>query len=188
MKTSQAFIPTYLSEKQNRVLANGLSLIGGVSLISVLAQLWIPLPFTPVPITGQTFGVALVSLLWGRSRGVATVSTYFLLGASGLPIFAKGASGFVLGPTTGYLVGMLVASYFIGGLADRGWTKSKLKAFFAAYMGSFFVFLFGVIGLSFFLPKDQLFVSGVLPFLPGDLIKTFLASSIAYQTQKHYEV
>lgn len=185
MTHSQALIPSLISDESNTKAWSFLSIIGGVLLLSFLAQVWIPLPFTPVPITGQTFGVALVSLLWGSKRGFASVATYIVMGSLGAPIFAKGASGLILGPTSGYLVGMLAASYVIGSFADRGWTYSHKRAFFAAQLGSLVVFSFGMLGLSFFIPVQKLFVAGMLPFLPGDLIKTFFGSLIAYRSQKY---
>jgi biotin transport system substrate-specific component len=124
MIQSQAFLPRLLSAKQSQVIYNLLSIGFGVALISVLAQASITLPFTPVPITGQTFGVALIALLWGSKRAFITTVSYLLLGAAGLPIFAMGKAGLAFGPTLGYLIGMMFASAWMGFLADRGWTKS----------------------------------------------------------------
>lgn len=181
MTTDQALLPRLISKSQNQNLSNVLSVFAGVILISLLAQVSIPLPFTPVPITGQTFGVALTSLLWGRKRGFATMLSYLTLGSLGFPLFALGKSGFVVGPTMGYLVGMLFASFLMGTLADLGWTKSFFKTWLAAFLGSTVTFSFGLWILSYFIPGDQLLIAGLLPFLPGDLIKTALASTLAYK-------
>lgn len=173
---SQALVPMLISEKQCRTCYDVLSVVGGVMLLSGLAQIAIPLPFTPVPITGQTFGVALTALLWGRTRGMAVMASYLCLGGLGAPVFALGKSGLLPGPTTGFLVGMFVAAAWMGFLADRGWTKKLWQTWLAATSGSAIVFAFGVAGLSFFLPKAQLLMAGVVPFLPGDLLKTFVVS------------
>jgi len=179
-----AIVPHYLILRGNKTHENILCIVSGVLALSLLAQMSISLPWTPVPITGQTFGVALIALLWGRKRGTAAVLSYLFLGGMGLPIFAMGKSGFSLGPTFGYLVGMLVAAYLMGTLADRGWTKKFFLSYFAAFLGSLVIFSFGVLVLSFFIPRENLLMAGVLPFLPGDIIKTMLASSLAFQAQK----
>lgn len=182
-----AIIPSYLTLRGNKIHENILCVVSGVLALSLLAQMTISLPWTPVPITGQTFGVALIALLWGKKRGTATVLSYLFLGGMGLPIFAMGKSGFSLGPTFGYLVGMLVAAYLMGSLADRGWTKKFFLSYLTVLLGSLVIFSFGVFGLSFFIPRENLLVAGVLPFLPGDLIKTLLASSFAFQAQKFWK-
>ncbi len=165
-------------------LLNLLSVMGGVALIALLAQFRIVLPWTPVPVTGQTFGVAFVALLWGRHRALATLVSYLALGAVGAPIFTAAKSGLLFGPTLGYLVGMVFSSWIVGSLADRGWAKSFWQAWAAATIGSFFVFACGLSVLRFFVPTDMLLVQGVLPFLPGDLIKNCLAAFIVSHLAK----
>jgi len=187
MTADQALIPQVLSKNGNLISQNVLSVITGVALISLLAQLSIPLPWTPVPITGQTFGVALTSLLWGRKRAVAIMLTYLTFGSLGLPVFAMGKSGFTIGPTSGYLLGMLGASYVMGSLADLGWTKKFFQAWLVAFVGSIVVFSCGLGVLSFFVPLSKLLSLGLFPFLPGDLIKTSLAAWIVSQSQSLLE-
>lgn len=175
--TSQAPIPQLL---RARSLFTHFALVAvGALALTLLAQIAIPLPFTPVPITGQTFGVALLSLLYGFRLGLSTVTTYITAGFLGLPIFAGATSGLITGPTAGYLIGMIFASALIGFLADRGWSRSYGKAYLACLGGSLLVFSFGLLGLSYFLPKETLWASGVYPFLFGDLIKSLAASAIA---------
>ncbi len=147
-------------------------------LISLLAQISIPLAHTPVPITGQTFGVALVSLLWGSRRAVSAVALYLSLGYLGWPLFAFSQSGLILGPTSGYLLGMLIASFVMGTFADRGWTESFWKTWVAAVLGSGITFCCGLIVLSLFVPASAVLIAGVFPFLPGDIIKTILVCFI----------
>ncbi len=182
--TRAALVPLLIEKSEHKIITNILSVICGVFLISALAQVVIPLPWTPVPITGQTFGVALIALSWGRARGLATIVSYIALGAIGLPIFAAAQSGLSVGPTLGYLLGMVAASYVVGGLADRGWTGSFKKTLAAAFLGSLFIFGFGLITLSFFVPKSLLLGAGLFPFLPGDLIKNTLAATISWKTRK----
>lgn len=176
---SQALIPRILTEKNGSWFLELAAGAAGVALMTALAQIAVPLPWTPVPVTGQTLGVALIGLSWGRNRAFAILLTYLLLGALGLPFFAlKG--GFLLGPTFGYLVGMLLASFAVGWLADRGWTaRGFWPALGAAYVGSAITFACGLWGLSFFVPADKLLMAGLIPFLPGDLIKNSIAALIA---------
>ncbi len=184
MTQEQALIPQFITQRGNQTLDNILSVVSGVFVLSLLAQIAIPLPWTPVPITGQTFGVALTALMWGRKRGCAVVLAYLGVGAIGLPVFALGGSGFSFGPTTGYLIGMVFASYWMGYLADTGYTKTFWRFWFAALSGSLVIFLSGVFVLSFFIPTRDLVTSGILPFLPGDFFKTLLSSSIAYHVHR----
>ncbi len=165
-------------------LQNILICLGGVVFLSLLAQIAIPLPFTPVPITGQTFGVTLLALTLGRNRSISTLVTYLLAGAAGLPVFAQAQSGLVLGPTMGYLIGMLLASVVMGTLADRGWTSSLKKSFAAAFMGSALVFSCGLAVLAFYVPANMLLMAGLVPFLPGLIIKDSLAALIAHRLNK----
>lgn len=181
---SKALLPQFILTQGDRVCLQVFAVLGGILLLALLAQVAIPLPFTPVPITGQTFGVALISLLWGRKLGVTTVAAYLLFGAFGCPVFAAAKTGALLGPTSGYLLGMFFASYWMGFLADRGATKRLVTTWLSAVSGSVIVFSFGVYGLSFFVPQDQLLTAGVLPFLPGDFIKTLLVTAMAYQATR----
>lgn len=184
MTSELALVPQFIIHRGNRVIENFASIFLGIAGITLLAQLSISLPWTPVPITGQTFGVALVGLMWGRLRGVTVVLSYLGLGALGLPVFAGGHAGVSMGPTIGYLIGMVLAAGWMGWLSDLGWTKNFVKSYLAALSGSVIVILCGVTVLSFFVPTKSLFIAGVLPFLPGDFIKTLLASTIAYRAQK----
>lgn len=83
-----------------------------------------------------------------------------------------------MGPTMGYLAGMFIASWVVGKLSDKGWTESFPKALAACYVGSLIIFLCGAWGLSFFIPANKVLIAGVLPFLPGDLLKNLLAAGI----------
>ncbi len=176
MNLSKAYISSHLKAYPHKQLATLAVCIGGVLILSILAQLRIVLPWTPVPITGQTFGVALIALLYGSRLSLAIFSSYLGLGFIGMPIFAGGVSGMILGPTFGYLVGMLIASWCVGKLSDRGWGRRFFTALAACYVGSALIFLCGIIGLSFFMPFKSLFVAGVLPFMFGDFIKNCLAA------------
>lgn len=171
---SRALVNELLVDFGQTKLNNLLSYAVGIALLTLLSQIAFPLPWTPVPITGQTFGVTLIALLWGQKRAVAIVASYILLGTLTFPVFA------LAGATTyGYLAGMLAASALVGHLSDRGWGSSFFKSWFAGFLGSCLVFSFGLLWLSFFIPQERLLMAGLLPFLPGDLVKTVSAAAIA---------
>lgn len=171
---SRALVNEILVDFGNTKTHNIISYIAGVALLTLLSQIVIPLPWTPVPITGQTFGVTLIALLWGQKRAFAIVSSYLLLGILSVPVFAVAGVA-----TYGYLFGMLVASAIVGRFSDLGWSSSFFKSWFVGFLGSCAVFTCGLIWLSFFVPGEALIAAGLLPFLPGDLVKTVSAAFIA---------
>lgn len=179
--TSESVVPKFINKKRNKVFFSVLSILSGVFLIGVLAQISIPLPWTPVPITGQTFGVLLVALSWGRKFAVSTFIAYLSLGALGAPVFAMGKSGLIWGPTLGYLFGMFLSCFVVGFLADVGFTKSLFKSLLAAFAGSVVIFTSGLVILSFYIPKNNLLEAGLYPFLLGDILKNSLAAYISWQ-------
>ncbi len=146
-------------------------------LLIACAQIRIPLPFTPVPITGQTFGVLLAGALLGSRYGTAVVFSYVVQGAIGLPVFAgwKGGIATLLGPTGGYILGFVPAAFLVGRLLELGWYR-RLGTIFAAFLiGNFVIYFFGLPWLAFFVGWNHVLEMGLLPFLPGDLIKLMMA-------------
>ena len=184
--SSQALIPKIFSHELQNWRTHLFAVGAGVGLISLLAQVAIVLPFTPVPVTGQTFGVLLVALLWGQRLSFETILAYMLLGSAGLPLFAQFKSG-LAGATSGYLLGMLVASLIVGGLADRGWGKTFTKSLLAGLIGLISVYSFGLLILSYFVPKETLMVAGLYPFLPGAAVKLLLASTLSAHLHRSAE-
>lgn len=155
-----------------------LVLLGSISLM-LLSQVRIPLPFTPVPITLQTLGVLLIGLSFGSLRGVITIAVYIALGAVGMPAFAGGAFGWkhLLGPTGGYLVGFVAAAWLVGRLAEFGWDRSFWLAFVSTVLGTLIIYAFGVAWLFCFVEVKRVFVAGILPFIPGDIVKALMAAA-----------
>jgi biotin transport system substrate-specific component len=154
--------------------------LGGALLIALAAQIRIALPFSPVPVTGQTFAVLLLGALYGRTRGVATVLAYLGLGAVGFPVFAGGAAGAarLVGPTAGYLAGFVAAAFVVGALAERGWDRRPWTTAAAMVVGSLVIYAAGVVWLSRFVGWDKVLATGVLPFLAGDAAKIVLATAL----------
>ncbi len=152
--------------------------LGGSLFIAAAAQLQIVLPFSPVPITAQTFAVLLIAALFGRKRGSTTIVTYLTFGAIGLPVFAGGAFGIVrlVGPTAGYLAGFLAAAYVVGLLSERGWDRKLWTAATSMIIGNAIIYAAGILWLSRFVGWQAVLRTGFLPFLPGDALKIVLAT------------
>lgn len=182
---------------------DALLVIGGSTLVALLAQVSIPLqsalvallaqvssiPLQPVPITGQTLGVLLVGAALGWRRGALAMLAYIAEGAVGLPVFADGKVGpqVLAGPTGGYLVGFVLAAALVGWLAERGWDRRPWTMALAMALGNVAIYALGVAWLTHWLlalPALHLTSSaalraawdgGVVPFLPGDALKLLVA-------------
>ncbi len=152
----------------------------GVFFVALLAQVKILLPFTPVPLTGQTFAVLLVGASLGSKRSVLSMSFYIALGALGLPIFAGGAFGlaYLSGATLGYLVGFVVAAFVIGKLAERGLERSLRTSLIPFAVGTLIIYILGAGWLAVLFGVEKALQLGVFPFLIGDLIKLALAAFV----------
>ena len=156
-------------------------IVFGALFVAALAQVKIPLPFTPVPLTGQTFAVLLVGAALGSKRGAASMVLYLALGALGLPVFAGGASGlaYLSGATLGYLVGFAAAATFIGWLAERGLERSVRTSLIPFLAGTVLIYVFGVAWLAILLGSlSKAIAAGLLPFLIGDAIKLIAAALV----------
>ena len=153
-------------------------IVAGCLLIALAAHLQVLLPFSPVPVTGQTFAVLFLGALYGSRRGPATVVTYLMLGAMGLPVFAGGLAGLArfVGPTAGYLLGFVVAAFAVGSLSERGWDRKPWTTAASMIIGNGIIYAFGVAWLWRFVGWEAVLNAGVVPFLPGDALKIALAT------------
>jgi biotin transport system substrate-specific component len=157
---------------------NVLLIAGATAITALAAQIAIPVPWSPVPITGQTFAVLLSGAVLGARRAFLAQALYLVEGACGLPVFAGGTAGIVklVGPTGGYLAAFPVAAFITGALAERGWDRRFGTMLAAMLLGSVTIFALGLAVLSRYVPANGLFAAGLLPFVPGDLIKSSLAA------------
>jgi biotin transport system substrate-specific component len=156
-------------------------LVVGFSVLNALAaQVAIPLPFSPVPITAQTFAVLVTGMLLGSRLGAAALVAYLAEGLSGVPVFAGGRAGplVLLGPTGGYLVGFVASAYVVGWLAERGWDRRPWTTALAMALGNVVIYAAGVTWLANLLGPTRALEQGLLPFLPGDLLKLILAATL----------
>jgi biotin transport system substrate-specific component len=150
-------------------------------LVALAAQVAIPLPFTPIPLTLQTFAVLLTGALLGSRMGALTLMLYVAEGAVGMPFFSAGRGGaayLLLTPATGYLLSYPLAAFATGWLAERGWDRRYLTAAAAMLAGSAIILLCGWLGFLRFQSAASSFALGVAPFLPGDLVKVALAAAV----------
>ena len=151
----------------------------GAMLIGLTAQVKVFLPFSPVPITGQTFAVLMLGALLGSRRGALGALLCIIAGIAGLPVFAAGAGLTALaGPTGGYLVGFVFAAYLTGKLAEKGWDRRVGTTILAMVLGNIVIHTFGVLWLSFLIGLRQAIIVGSYPFIIGDVLKIILAAMI----------
>ena len=165
--------------RRSALLYDAALVLGASLVIALSAQVAIQLPFSPVPITGQTMAVLLVGALLGSRRGALAVLAYIAEGLAGLPVFAGGAAGLarLFGPTGGYLVGFVAAAFLVGWLAERGWDRRFGTTLAAMTLGNLVIYGVGAVWLAVFVGGlSRAWSFGVLPFLPGDAIKIVLAA------------
>jgi biotin transport system substrate-specific component len=181
-----------LSTPAPRVLADAIPgsvardivlVLGGAAFVGLAAQVVIPLPFTPVPITGQTFAVLMVGAALGTVRGLLSMAVYLLAGLVGVPWFASGSTAFtegVLVASFGYVVGFVLAGALVGWLAERGWTKTPWHTAGAFILGNVVIYAVGVTWLKFALAASwsDAIGWGLTPFLGGDALKIALAAGL----------
>ena len=163
------------------LVRDGILVIGASLLFALSARVSIPLGFTPVPITLQTLVVMLVGAALGSRRGALAALLYLAEGATGLPVFASGGGLlYLLGPTAGYLWSYPFAAFVVGWLCERGLDRSFATSLLAMLPGSILIYLIGVPWLAFVvhLSLSQALVAGLLPFIPGDIIKVIIAAAL----------
>lgn len=161
------------------ILANTALTVIGIVFMSLMAQIAIPVPGSPVPITGQTLGVLLVGTTYGAGLGLVTIALYVALGVLGAPVLAQGAHGLskLTGPTGGYLMGMLIAAYLVGALANRRWDVRLRTSFSQMLLGELVIFIPGLIWLKNYTGASWSWTvsAGLTPFIVGEIIKISLA-------------
>ena len=167
------------SDGVRRIVRDLALVIGGCLFTALLAQVAIPLGFTPVPITGQTFAVLLVGATLGSRRGAAALLLYLVAG-TWLPFYADGASGFVGSIASGgYIVGFIPAAYAVGWLAERGWDR-KPWILLSMLAGNVILYVPGLLWLTTFAPAESRWATtlewGLYPFIVGDIVKLVAAS------------
>ena|SRR5947207_1650940 len=183
-------VPIRVWDRIGSRLRHASLIVAGALLIALTANVSIPVPGSPVPVTGQTFSVLLVGGALGFRRGILATLLYLVLGL-GLPVYANHASGLqtlgtvtnghvVLGATGGYLVGFVICSAIVGRLAELGWDRRIVGALGAMLIGNLLIYVVGVPWLAAATNHDLAWAidKGLVPFLVGDAIKLVLAAGL----------
>jgi biotin transport system substrate-specific component len=173
-------VPIRVGESLSSRARHIVLIVTGALLIYLTARISIPIPGSPIPVTGQTFGVLLVGGALGFRRGLAAVVLYVLLGLVGLPFFAEGRNGIevILGARGGYLLGFVLAASVVGRLAELGWDRNLIGALGAMLIGNALIYAIGLPWLALmtgFGPAETI-QRGLVPFIFGDALKLVLAA------------
>lgn len=157
--------------------------LGGAAFVGLAAQIVIPLPFTPVPVTGQTFAVLLAGAALGARRAIMSMGVYLVAALAGLPWLAGQSTAIKAGalvPTFGYVIGFVVAAGLAGWLAQRGWTRSAWRTAGVFALGNAVIYSFGLTWLKFALGVSfaKAATLGLTPFLAGDALKIAAAAAL----------
>ena len=171
-----------VGERLNSRVRDVALVFAGALFIYLTARIAIPIPGTPIPVTGQTFGVLLVGGALGLRRGFAAVSLYVVLGVIGLPFFAEGKGGLAViwGVSGGFLLGFIAAGAIVGRLAELGWDRKFVGALGAMLVGEVALYAIGlpwfkvVTGATWQATVEQ----ALAPFLVGDVLKAVLAAAL----------
>ena len=181
MAQAEALTLRHAAIRDKSLLTDIAFIVGGAALVFLAAQARISLPFTPVPITGQTFAVVLVGAALGSVRGGLSLLLYVAAGAIGLPVYNDFTGGWVVlsGATGGYLIGFVIAAVLTGFLAEKGWDRRFRSSIGAMLTGNVVVYLFGLPWLAWVARTGftRTLELGLYPFIPGDLIKLYLAAA-----------
>ncbi|WP_337268678.1 biotin transporter BioY [Oryzifoliimicrobium ureilyticus] len=156
----------------------GLVVIAGAALMTLAAK--VQVPFWPVPMTLHTLALMAFAVGLGPRMAVSICLAYLAAGAVGLPVFSgtpeRGIGlAYMVGPTGGYLTGFLAASWLVGILAQGRHTLGRLGAML---LGLAVVYSLGAAWLSLYVPAGRVFAVGILPFLPGDLLKIGVVAAL----------
>jgi biotin transport system substrate-specific component len=163
------------------VLSNAVLVVSGVLGLAALAQIAIPVPGSPVPVTGQTLGVLILGTTYGSTLGVTTFALYILAGIAGAPVFANSGHGLdrIVGATGGYLIGMLVATFVLGQLARFRLDQKFSTALPSMLIGTVITFSFGLIWLYQYTGQSWSWTvnAGLAPFILGEVLKIAIAGT-----------
>lgn len=181
-------IPSVVIERlvRGRAAADMLLVIGASALIAIAAQIAIPLPFTPVPLTLQPLAVIFAGAALGSTRGAAAAALYLLEGFSGLPVFAQGHGGpmWLVGATAGYLYSYPFAAWLAGFVSERGWGSSVVRSVSGMLLALMVIYIGGWSWLALLTDARTAFVAGVAPFVLADMVKVAIGAALLPRAQQ----
>jgi len=188
MQSPEMTIPAAVLERlvRGRAAVNMLLVIGGSALIAIAAQIAIPIPGSPVPLTLQPLAVLLVGVILGSARGAAAAALYILEGVSGLPVFAQGHGGIVwlTGPTAGYLLSYPLASWTAGWFSERGWGSTLVRSITGMLVALAVIYAGGWSWLALIVGPQAAMTMGIVPFVIADIIKIALGGALLPYAQR----
>lgn len=183
-------IPAFIraAAADHSLVRDVLLVVAASLVIAIAAQVSVPVPFSPVPMTLQPMAILLVGAVLGSSRGAAAAALYLLEGATGLPVFASGKGGFIwliAGPTAGYLLSYPLVAWTTGWFSERGWARNPLTTIPMMAIGITLIHLSGWAWLSVAIGMGPAgaFAAGTVPFLAGDVLKIVIAAALLPSVQ-----
>jgi biotin transport system substrate-specific component len=188
MRPKAMTIPSVVIDRlvRGRAAADMLLVIGASALIAIAAQVAIPLPLTPVPLTLQPLAVIFIGVALGSTRGAAAAALYLLEGFSGLPVFAQGHGGalWLAGATAGFLYSYPFAAFVAGYVSERGWGSSILRAVTGMLLALGVIYLGGWSWLAMLTDARTAFAAGVAPFVFADIVKVAIGAMLLPKAQE----
>src|SRR6266542_3197712 len=182
MRVNEMSIPATIERSviRGRAVTDVLLVIGASAIIAIAAQIAIPIPFTPVPLTMQPLAVVMVGIVLGARRGAAAATLYLLEGISGLPVFAQGHGGalWLLGPTAGYLYSYPLAAFVAGWFSQRGWGSSILRALAGMLIAMAIIYAGGWSWLAILSGPRAACTMGIVPFVIADIGKVAIGAAL----------
>jgi biotin transport system substrate-specific component len=188
MTNAKATIPSILSDRiRGRAALNMLLIAGASVFIAIAAQIAVPIPGSPVPLTMQPLAVLLVGVVLGSWRGAAAAALYLMEGLGGLPVFAQGHGGpfwLTAGPTAGYLLSYPFAAFVAGWVSERGFGSTVLRAVAGMLAALAVIYAGGWSWLAALSGTKAAFAMGIAPFLIADIIKVALGAALLPRAQR----
>jgi biotin transport system substrate-specific component len=171
---------------RGRAAANVLLVVGATIFIALAAQIAIPLPFTPVPMTMQPLAVLLVGVTLGSNRGAAAAMLYLLEGFSGMPVFAQGHGGpmWAVAPTAGFLFSYPLAAWIAGRFSELNWGATMLRAVVGMLVALSVIYIGGWSWLTILTSPRTAYVAGVQPFVIADIVKVAIGAALLPYAQR----
>ncbi len=176
-----AYLSTYVESKKAQkesILSTILHVVIGSAFLALVSQAALYLPNTPVPVSMQTFGVLMLVLVQGKTKSIASILLYLAQATVSLPVLAGGEVNplWFIAPRAGYLFGFLACAWVAGSLLERRTSPSFLWVVFSLTCGHIITLLMGMSWLSVFVGWNHAFFAGVVPFIPGTILKTLAAA------------
>lgn len=179
------FRQTNILHPYKKLILDWLVVLFSSIIISLCSPLVIHLPNTPVPIALQPHVILFVAAILGSQRATLAVLLFLVQGAFGLPVFGgKAGIACILGPTGGYILGYVLAAFLVGLIVELSTKKTASIVFVAMVFGNIILYLFGASWLGSFVGTSRAIELGVIPFIPGALLKLIFFATVYKKYKK----